>query len=33
MYWNTNILYIKIEILLKYYFMYSKLFIEITQSL
>jgi hypothetical protein len=32
MYWNKCTLYIKIEALLKHYYMYSTLFIEITQS-
>jgi hypothetical protein len=32
LYWNKCILYIKIEALLKHYYMYSTLFIEITQS-
>jgi hypothetical protein len=32
-YWNTYNLYIKTETLLKHYYMYSTLFIEITQYL
>jgi hypothetical protein len=31
-YWNKYTLYIQIETLLKHYYMYSTLFIEITQS-
>jgi hypothetical protein len=31
-YWNKYCLYIKIEALLKHYYMYHTLFIEITQS-
>jgi hypothetical protein len=31
-YWNKCTLYIKIETLLKHYYMYSTLFIEITHS-
>jgi hypothetical protein len=31
-YWNKCTLYIKIQPLLKHYYMYSTLFIEITQS-
>jgi hypothetical protein len=31
-YWNKCTLYIKIQISLKHYYMYSTLFIEITQS-
>jgi hypothetical protein len=32
LHWNKCTLYIKIETLLKHYYMYSTLFIEITQS-
>jgi hypothetical protein len=33
LYWNKCALYIKIEILLKHYYMCNILFIEITQSI
>jgi hypothetical protein len=33
LYWNKCTLYIKTEALLKHYYMYSTLFIEITQSI
>jgi hypothetical protein len=32
-YWNKCTLYIEIQTLLKHYYMYSTLFIEITQSI